>query len=183
MKFINEFKLNYKQTDKRTDKRMKIPQLPPDFLHLTQDSETVSKAMSLLASGLKGTLNGQYRHWDKLRHLPPPEGFTHEQWWLALKVARRQTKREIPLQDTTSRPFHYTMPDPMLAMLHEIDRNASGKIAMPDLVGRKIFLRNEVLPAPPRCRMAWAKPSPRSSMKAVSVSWKASSPIFRRRVR
>ena len=34
----------------------------------------------LLARGGGGTVNGKYVHWDKLRHLAPPQGLTAQAW-------------------------------------------------------------------------------------------------------
>ena len=89
-------------------------------------------ANALAKGGISPAPGGQYRHWDTLRQIAPPEGLTHEAWWAAIKFARLQTRRFIPLRDRRGNPFSYTMPAPVLEMLHEIDQNASGRIAMPD---------------------------------------------------
>jgi Fic family protein len=76
----------------------------------------------------------RYRHWDTLRHIRPPEGFTTQEWWLALKLARRPLYRPVPLYDPDGRPFQYAMVDPVLERLSRIDREASGQIALPEQV-------------------------------------------------
>lgn len=77
---------------------------------------------------------GEWIHWDKLRHLEPPEPLSHEQWWLGIKIARDPLLRPFPLLDPVGRTFSYAMPDEVLRALHEIDQHAAGEIAMPELV-------------------------------------------------
>ena len=48
----------------------------------------------------------EYVHWDKLRHLDPPDGITREEWWLALKLRRQSSRRVIPLASPTGMPFY-----------------------------------------------------------------------------
>jgi Fic family protein len=78
--------------------------------------------------------NERYYHWDKLRHLTPPNNLTHEEWWLGLKIARTPAFRTLPLQDVAGKPFVFSMPDPVVEMLHRIDQNASGQIAISEEV-------------------------------------------------
>lgn len=47
----------------------------------------------------------RYSHWDKLRFLPPPEGHSSEQWWAAIKHARRQMYKHITINDPNGKPF------------------------------------------------------------------------------
>jgi Fic family protein len=63
-----------------------------------------------------------YAHWDKIRRLDPPAGLTREQWWLKLKLARRDGWRPLPLLDRDGRALGYTLPDEMLPSLRRIDR-------------------------------------------------------------
>lgn len=76
------------------------------------------------------THQGRYLHWDKMRHLSPPPGLTHEQWWLGTRLARRQQSRRVPLLDLNGQPFVYTLPDCILAKLHAIDSLASGRLTL-----------------------------------------------------
>lgn len=78
--------------------------------------------------------NGKYRHWEKLRHLEPPPGLSHDEWWLGIKLARSPLYRILPLTDPAGRPFVYAMPDEALELLHFVDQHASGEIAMPHAV-------------------------------------------------
>ncbi len=115
---------------------MRIPKTPPPIRKLIEDPEQMHRVVELLARGVGSAPKGKYRHWDVLRHTSPPENVTLEQWWTAIKLARSQTKREVPgFVDKIGRPFHYTMPDPLLEMLHFIDRQASGQIQVPGQIG------------------------------------------------
>lgn len=72
----------------------------------------------------------RYPHWNKLRHLEPPEGLGSEQWWLRIKLARNDAMRALPLTDATGNPFGYTLPDIVLRHLHRIDQRCGGEVAM-----------------------------------------------------
>jgi Fic family protein len=74
--------------------------------------------------------DGRYLHWDKLRRLPAPESLSSKQWWLKIKLARANERRNIPLADTYGRPFGFTLPDVVLRHLHYVDQRCSGEIAM-----------------------------------------------------
>lgn len=92
----------------------------------------------------------RYLHWDKLRHLDPPEGLSSEQWWLKLKIARRGELRELALTDSGGEPFGYGLLDGMLRRLHYIDQRCSGEVGMDEVVtserraGRR-FLVNSLM--------------------------------------
>jgi Fic family protein len=116
---------------------MRVPQRPPnhleDFLDLdaAKDRDLTSRIFQYGRGGLVGD---RYVHWEKLRFLNPPEGLTHRQWWLGLKLARAQMFRPLPISDADGLPFHFAMPDPVLQLVHEIDRDASGRIEVPEQV-------------------------------------------------
>lgn len=107
---------------------MKLPESPPPWEELITglDPATLGR---ILKAGADGTPRGEYLHWDELRRRPAPESLTHREWWFAVKLARNQMLREISLLvDKNHRPFQYSMPDPVLEMVHRIDRHASGRI-------------------------------------------------------
>ena len=94
--------------------------------------------------------SGKYRHWDTLRHLTPPEGLSHEQWWVAIKMTRHGLAKSLPLTDPEGLPFSYLVPDPAQAHLHYIDQHASGEIAVSEVVtddesARRQFLVNSLI--------------------------------------
>lgn len=114
---------------------MKIPLKPPTISELLGEfvKDEAAKLGEVLGSDLDEQPQGRYVHWDELRHLPLPEGFTHRQWWLAIKIARR-AKHVLPFVDTKQKSFTYGVPDNVLKLIHEIDRDASGRIEVPELV-------------------------------------------------
>src|SRR6478609_4169722 len=69
----------------------------------------------------------RYIHWDKLRHLEPPEGLNSEEWWFKIKFARIAGFRLLPLTDASGSPFSYGLPDLVLKHLHHIDQRCSGE--------------------------------------------------------
>ena len=110
---------------------MKHPELPPT------DAERIlglasNKLGAILREAVRTEADGKYRHWDKLRHLAPPDGFTREQWWGATKLVRRAALKELPLRDSAGQPFRYAITDMISRLLHEIDLGAGGNIGMPD---------------------------------------------------
>jgi Fic family protein len=76
----------------------------------------------------------EYVHWDKLRHLQPPEGLSREDWWFLIKSGRQRSQRTLPLADPAGEPFVYNLPDSVARRLHYIDQHCSGEVAMPEVV-------------------------------------------------
>lgn len=102
---------------------MKIPQTPPDLKTLF--ASVTAPTLAQLAAQKSGLLvHGQYLHWDALRHREPPAGLDHNAWWLGLRMARSAGAHTLPLIDKTGQAFSYTLPEPLLRNLHEIDRGA-----------------------------------------------------------
>lgn len=105
---------------------MKVPVSPPDFISLLDKDET--NLADLVGRGLGPELERVHEHWDHLRHLQPPAGLNPEQWWLALKWARRSLYRELPLRDKAQQPLLVAITDSMARILHFLDREAAGSI-------------------------------------------------------
>ena len=76
----------------------------------------------------------RYLHWDDIFHRPPPDGLSHEEWWLALKLRREFTRRLVPLEPLDGVPFTFNVPDAALEMLLKIDQQAAGRIATNDTI-------------------------------------------------
>ena len=111
---------------------MKRPLSPPSFPALFgKYRESLSE---ILGRGIGPTVGGSYVPWDKLRHLNPPAGLGHEQWWLGIKLARTAFRRFLPLTDAANRPFFVVLTPQVLEGLHQIDNLAAGRIAMPEPV-------------------------------------------------
>ena len=98
---------------------------PPDVNALP--AVEVLEALRLATTPVPG-----YPHWDKLRHLTPPDGVTLEGWWAALSVQR--TTQPLPLLATDGTPCRYGMPDEVLRLLHFVDKQCAGRVAMDEVV-------------------------------------------------
>ncbi len=106
-----------------------MPATPPKPSLPTSDEE-----WSRIYPVGKEALSGPYFHWDELRHRTPPPGFSAEQWWSAIKLARTGQYQDVPLLDLKGRHFQYYATDEILATLHDIDMRAGGTVAMPEQV-------------------------------------------------
>lgn len=111
---------------------MKKPMPSPDFLGILANLNP--DRLQVIFGHSAPLAKGKYRHWDNLRHLEPPDGLTHEEWWCAVKLARNSLFRFIPLTTPAAVPFRYCVPDPVQEKLHKIDSLASGRIAMSEQV-------------------------------------------------
>lgn len=112
---------------------MKIPLSPPDHDALLKSivgSQDAARLGRVLGSGIGTTTNGRYLHWDELRHRKPPNDLSLEDWWLAIKTARRLLYKSVPLRNKAGQPFVFALADPILALLHRIDRDASGQVRL-----------------------------------------------------
>lgn len=112
---------------------MKIPVSPPDFLALTNqllaDARRFKRVLGITGGQRIGPApDGKYRHWDTLRHLAPPEGWTAEDHWYAVKSARHYLYQPLPLHDTKGALFKFALVNPVLELLHQVDRDAGGSI-------------------------------------------------------
>lgn len=116
---------------------MKLPQAPPPFNDLFRGLDP-ARFPPILSNAAATDHEGQYRHWDTLHRIPPPDGLTPEEWWLRTKFARLSILKRLPLTDTAGHNFNYALPDPALARLHMIDQRASvrasGEISMGEAV-------------------------------------------------
>lgn len=74
----------------------------------------------------------RYFHWDQLRHRTPPQGLSHEQWWLAEKLSRRPTP--LPLLASDGQAFWFSQPPVLLQGLHQIDMQAGASVVAPEAV-------------------------------------------------
>lgn len=113
---------------------MTLPKSPPPFPLLMDRAQKDRRFDSVIdrSFGSDGTIDGQYRHWDTLRRLNPPEGLSVSEWWLATKMARMALRRPVPLVDRAGRPFSFTLPDPVLRMARRIDADLSGQVVLPE---------------------------------------------------
>jgi Fic family protein len=112
---------------------MRIPEKPKEFAKLLAD--TSDRFGELLNPDVLSSLpESKYLHWDSLRHRPPPEGLTREEWWLAIKFSRVGNRNALPFKDKHEARFTYNLPPFIQRMLHLVDRDASGRIELPEVV-------------------------------------------------
>lgn len=105
----------------------KIPSKPPQIGRLL--AEIDSKRLATIVATREPS--GAYLHWDELKRRKPPDGLSHEDWWLTQKLVRRANRRILPFTDSDGQEFSVTLPDEALSLLHEIDQLASGRVAAP----------------------------------------------------
>lgn len=115
---------------------MKIPLSPPKFDELLSDliEKTPKRFIEILSMNIKPDPKGAYYHWDKIRHLSPPNDLAVEEWWLAIKSARKALYRPIPHTTKNGDPFVYAQPDIIQRLLHQVTRDASGVIQSSEAV-------------------------------------------------
>ncbi|MBB1087822.1 Fic family protein [Lysobacter sp. SG-8] len=105
---------------------MKLPVPPPPWLDLFH--RHAGQIQAILGHGIRAEIRGVYEHWDRLRHLTPPQGVDVEQWWLGIKLARQSLRKELPLQDKTGKPFHVCPSDGIQRRLYQVARDAAGAL-------------------------------------------------------
>ncbi|OLT31215.1 hypothetical protein BJF84_04385 [Rhodococcus sp. CUA-806] len=116
---------------------MKTPAPPPAFTDLLATlREDMDRFIAVMMSG-EDLDDRDYLDWDKLRYKTPPDGMTHQEWWLALKMRRRSMRRPVPLQRVGDLSLSYALPDELIRALDEVSQRASGQIALPDEVMNK----------------------------------------------
>lgn len=115
---------------------MKIPESPPDASTIWERIKHKPELLRrIFAEGLGPLVRGKYLHWDRLGYYIPPSGLSHQEWWLALKMRRRNFFKRLPLLDKKSKPFKYLPEvDPIPERLHNIDQGAGGYIRMPEQI-------------------------------------------------
>jgi len=106
---------------------MKIPMSPPkyDFNQLAMENISMTEVFR------PTTNNGEYIHWDRLRHLTTPNQLSHEQWWFVIKLARKAIYKYLPFEDKNGSPFVLATTDSVLHKLHSIDRSTGNTIQSP----------------------------------------------------
>ncbi len=105
---------------------MKIPVKPPEHQKVIKES---GKDYIHYFDYIGPTdTKGRYLHWDKLRHLTPPDGFTHEQWWAGMKLNRMINYKCLNFKCKDDSKCVYYLTDEIQEQLHWLDKNAAGTI-------------------------------------------------------
>lgn len=113
---------------------MKIPLTPPSIRDLFSEVRP-ERFTELMSAGIGKIPEDEYLHWDELRHKPvPDEKFSSKEWWFATKMSRSITAVMLPFHDRTGRRMTYSQPPIVQRMLHRVDRDASGRIEVPEAV-------------------------------------------------
>jgi len=113
---------------------MKVPPPPPPLSQLVDDMQKDPERLVKFITQTMGRHDIGYLPWDRIRYKKPPEGFTSEEWWLAITLSRSSMRRPLPLFDKDGKPFAYAIPDDIFRLTEEISRRASGMIAVPEPV-------------------------------------------------
>lgn len=112
---------------------MRIPAKPRDLRTLME--ELGPNIAKLLQPDLDLQLPpNRYLHWDSVKHREPPKNLTHEEWWCAIKFHRLGSMNSLPFLAKDQKPFVYGMQPFIQRMLHLVDRDASGRIELPEVV-------------------------------------------------
>lgn len=111
---------------------MKIPRTPPDLNTLMLEVKQPERMMELISKLGEARIQRDYLHWDRLRYHSPPEGVSHREWWMLLKLSRTDGLKPIGLQDKTGKAFQFSVPGIVLEELHQIDLGAGGSVSMPE---------------------------------------------------
>lgn len=110
----------------------RLPRKPPPIQELLERCGGLQETVPLLSLLANGAETDPYLHWDELRHRTPPQGLSHEQWWLAEKLARRPTP--LPLLASDGQAFWFSQPPLLLQGLHQIDMQAGASVVAPKVV-------------------------------------------------
>ena len=128
---------------------MKIPATPPDITF--QLGRTTPERLAEIIRATSMLVAGRYLHWDSVRHREPPEGLSHQEWWLGTRISRLSAREMVPFRCKEGYPFSLVHAAPVRRGLHEIDRKlgmSGPRSQVRDLVeghGRKHLLANSIV--------------------------------------
>ncbi len=128
---------------------MKIPATPPDITF--QLGRTTPERLAEIIRATSMLVAGRYLHWDNVRHREPPEGLSHQEWWLGTRISRLSARETVPFRSKEGNPFSLVHAAPVRQGLHEIDRKlgmSGPRSEVRDLVeghGRKHLLANSIV--------------------------------------
>jgi len=131
---------------------MKVPLTPPSieaFYEIIKNADQ-DKIRFLFGSTIGPCDDkGRYLHWDKLRHLPPPEGFDSELYWHATKQARQKISKKLPFKDKAGDSIVFSVPDVVMRDILWISENATGAfqadVRITDSKTKQTYLINSLI--------------------------------------
>lgn len=107
---------------------MRLSAAPPDLTTVAQNivaqniaRQSPERVLQLVSMAIPPDPGGKYHHWDKLRHLQPPATLSHEEWWFAIKTARRNLYRPLDHNDNANRPFVLAEPEVVRRLVREAE--------------------------------------------------------------
>ena len=131
---------------------MKIPITPPQLREdMDAWGEDAIDNITLLMNPEIGATDykGRYLHWDKLRHIAPPDGYSAKMYWFAIKSARHKVSKPLPFVDKKGKPFQYAMPDCVMRDILWVSENGTGAITadgqVSDLQTKQTYLINSLI--------------------------------------
>ena len=104
---------------------MRKPKSPPNLEAIWQQIKADPEQAARFFDMISSPMVDKYLHWDKLRYHTPPEGFSNEQWWLAIKKLRQSQFKQLPLMDEHQKPFKYLTNDFITEALYQIDQSVT----------------------------------------------------------
>ena len=113
---------------KGRSKMTRLPENPPAIDDVLDKTDLVHLSRVL---DVGPTVDGRYLHWEQVRRRTPPDGLTTDEWWAILSSNRQKTARLSPIQNTDGVSFCYSLVDPVLEHLHNLDLRATGRLAAP----------------------------------------------------
>jgi Fic family protein len=116
---------------------VKTPKSPPGTQEVLRgladkDPNRLIDIFSWISTGQQ--VDDRYMPWDDLRFRTPPQGLSHEEWWLAVKLSRQSMQRPLSLVDGAGKHFSYALPDVVLRGIEDVNRSASGNITISEQV-------------------------------------------------
>lgn len=103
---------------------MKVP-VPPPAWQDVMNAALQRRGPEILT---RAPSENRYWSWDELRYHTPPQGWMHEEWWVAIKLRRLAGRRELPFSDTHGRHFWFSLTDEVLELADEISRRTAGRL-------------------------------------------------------
>lgn len=105
---------------------MRLPATPPDSHQ--QLPGLLAKDPGLVLEASPTLSDGRYPHWEELRHRPPPDGLSREQWWTLMRFARARMARPLAaMQQCYPDRFCVTDLPAIQRALHTFDRANVGE--------------------------------------------------------
>jgi Fic family protein len=109
---------------------VKQPRVPPPTRQILS-SLSLAEFTQVFLQQPTPLVHGHYLHWDELRHRTPPQGLSHDLWWLSIKTARTALAQPLPVTDKNGKAFTFGVPEPVQVHLHHVDQDAAGEIRAP----------------------------------------------------